>query len=423
MRNLLFRAALQVEADSSALKHFGTTAECFVFNPAFLYNRHLHLLSLIAAIIAGASMCYCALCIWAAIRFASQLKTALAPAANLPPVSILKPLKGTDPEMYESFRSHCIQDYPEYEILFGISDASDPAAVLVEKLRQEFPGRAIRLVLCEKKLGANGKVSSLAQLAAEAKYQILLVDDSDIRVTRDYLKAVVTELQEPGTGMVTCLYRGIPAGTIASRLESLGISTDFSPGVLAAQQIEAGLHFGLGSTLAFRRSELDAIGGFEAIVDHLGDDYELGKRIADLRLKVKLGNEIVETFLLAYGFSDFFSHQLRWARTIRASRPGGYAGLLITYTLTWAVLTVVFSRGAAWAWWLGACAVLLRVTMALVTGVFVLRDREVLRSLWLLPLRDFIAPFVWVGGWFGRKIVWRGEEFVLKNGKLQGIEK
>ncbi|HZQ17200.1 MAG TPA: bacteriohopanetetrol glucosamine biosynthesis glycosyltransferase HpnI [Terriglobales bacterium] len=394
------------------------TVAGFVFGSDFLYNLHLNVLAFIAAVLTGANMAYCALCIWAAARFASQSKRALTPAIDLPPVSILKPLKGTDPEMHESFRSHCIQDYPEYEILFGISDASDPAAALVEKLQREFPHRAIRLVLCEKKLGVNGKVSSLAQLAAEAKYQILLVNDSDIRVTQDYLKAVVTELQEPGVGMVTCLYRGVPAKTIASRLESLGISTDFVAGVLAAKQIEGGLHFGLGSTLAFRRGELEAIGGFEAIVDYLADDYELGKRIADLGMKVALGKEIVETFLPAYSFSDFFSHQLRWARTIRVSRPGGYAGLLMTHTMAWAILTVVLSRGAAWAWGFGACAVLIRIAMAIATGSFVLRDKELLRSLWLLPLRDLIAPFVWLGGLFGRKITWRGEKFKLDRGRL-----
>ena len=395
------------------------TGPAFVFNPTFLYKLHLHLLSLIAALITGASLAYCGLCIWAAIRFASQPRTQPAPATNLPPVSILKPLKGTDPEMYESFRSHCVLDYPQYEILFGVNHLGDPAAELVEKLRAEFPEHAIRLIVCEKVLGANGKVSSLAQLAAEARYDFWLVNDSDIRVEPDYLKTIVTELQQPETGLVTCLYRGIPTSTIASRLESLGISTDFAAGVLVARQIEGGLHFGLGSTLAFRRREIEAIGGFDAIVDYLADDYELGKRIANLGLNVTLASQTVETFLPAYDFSTFFSHQLRWARTIRVSRPGGYAGLLVTYTLFWAVLTVVLAHGAPWAWGLAASAVLLRVGTALSTGLYALRDREVLRSLWLLPVRDLLAPVVWLGGLFGRSIAWRGEKFELEQGKLR----
>jgi len=370
-------------------------------------------------VITGASVGYCVLCIWAAARYASESKHSLTQMPDLPPVSVLKPLKGTDPEMYESFRSHCLQDYPGYEILFGISDANDPAAELVEKLQREFPHCAIKLVRCEKNLGANGKVSSLAQLAEAAKYDILLVNDSDIRVAPDYLRTVITELHAPNTGLVTCLYRGAPANTIASRLESLSISTDFAPGVLAARQIEGGLHFGLGSTLALRCKDLVAIGGFEAIVDYLADDYELGKRIAEQGLKVTLSRSIVETFLPAYSFSGFFSHQLRWVRTIRASRPGGYAGLLLTYTLPWAVLCLLVARGATWAWGLFAAAALLRMTMAVVTAISVLKDGDAMRSLWLLPLRDFLAPLIWLAGMFGRKIVWRGEEFELDKGKLR----
>ena len=366
-------------------------------------------------------MGYCVQCIWAAARHTSPSKNSVTQLSDLPLVSILKPLKGTDPEMYESFYSHCLQDYPSYEILFGISDAKDPAAELVARLQHEFPHRAIKLVRCEENLGGNGKVSSLAQLAEAAKYDILLVNDSDIRVAPDYLRTVIAELHVPNTGLVTCLYRGAPANTIASRLEALGISTDFAPGVLAAKQIEGGLHFGLGSTLAFRRKDLKAIGGFEAIVDYLADDYELGKRIAERGLKVTLSRSIVETFLPAYGFSGFFSHQLRWARTIRASRPGGYAGLLLTYTLPWAALCLLLARGATWAWGLFAAAALLRMTMAVVTAISVLKDGDAMRSLWLLPLRDFLAPLIWLAGMFGRKIVWRGEEFELDKGKLRRV--
>lgn len=365
-----------------------------------------------------ASMTYCALCIYAAARYTLSKSSGL-PLPDPPPVSILKPLKGTDPEMYESFRSHLIQDYPQYEILFGISAVNDPAAELVERLKREFPQRAIKLVLCERELGVNGKVSTLAQLAAAAKYDFMLVNDSDIRVAPDYLRTVIAELHLPNTGLVTCLYRGVPANTIASRLESLSIGTDFVPGVLVAKQIEGGLHFGLGSTLALRRNDLEAIGGFAAIADYLADDYELGKRIAERGLTVSLSRSIVETFLPAYGFSGFLSHQLRWARTIRASRPGGYAGLLLTYTLPWGALCLALGRGAAWAWTLFAAAVLLRISAALASGVHVLRDGEVVRSLWLLPIRDFLAPLVWLAGMFGRRIVWRGEEFELDKGKLK----
>ena len=376
----------------------------------------LNSLVLVSTLAAAVSLVYCALCIWSAAHLGSPRRP--SPPAAKAPVSILKPLKGTDPEMYDSLRSHCLQNYPDYEILFGVTTAADPATPVVEKLIQEFPGRRIRLVRCDKKLGANGKVSSLAQLATVAANDFLLVNDSDIRVSPDYLDTLMRELEEPGTGLVTCLYRGVPAATLASKLESLFINTDFMAGVLAARQIERGLRFAMGSTLAFRRRDLEAIGGFDAIADYLADDYELGRRIAERDLKVKLSESVVETYLPAYDLSRFFSHQLRWARTIRASRPGGYAGLLFTFTLPWAALTVILTRGAAWAWGLLAGALAARLAMAVVTARLALHDRAFMRWLWLLPLRDFLAVLVWLGGVAGHRIVWRGEVFHLQNGKL-----
>ena len=380
-------------------------------------SQLLNISIIVSTLVSAVSVMYCFLCIWAGTRYASHRRR-LASAIGLPPVSILKPIKGTDPEMYASLRTHCVQNYPEYEILFGVTNPDDPAIPVVEKLIEEFPGRTIRLVRCDKKLGANGKVSSLVQLAAVAGHDFFLVNDSDIRVEPGYLCQVMTELQEPETGLVTCLYRGVPADTLGSGLESLSIGTDFMAGVLAARQIERGLRFGLGSTLAFRKRDLEAIGGFEAIVDYLADDYELGHRIAERNLKVKLSESVVETYLPAYDMAGFFSHQLRWARTIRASRAGGYAGLLFTFTLPWAALTLMLARGATWAWGLLAAAIAARTAMALVTSQLVLCDRGFLRWFWLLPFRDFLAVVIWLGGLAGRKIVWRGEVFDLQNGKL-----
>ena len=380
-------------------------------------SQFLHISTIVSTLVSAVSVVYCVLCTWAGTRYASHRRR-LASAIGLPPVSILKPLKGTDPEMYASLRSHCTQKYPTYEILFGVTIPDYPVISVVEKLIDEFPERTIRLVRCDKKLGANGKVSSLAQLAAVAAYDFFLVNDSDIRVEPGYLRQVMTELQAPETGLVTCLYRGVPADTLGSGLESLSIGTDFMAGVLAARQIECGLRFGLGSTLAFRRRDLEAIGGFEAIVDYLADDYELGNRIAARNLKVKLSESVVETYLPAYDRAGFFSHQLRWARTIRTSRAGGYAGLLFTFTLPWATLTLILARGAIWATGLLAAAIAARTTMALITSQLVLRDRAFARWFWLLPFRDFLAVVIWLRGLAGRKIVWRGEVFDLKNGKL-----
>jgi ceramide glucosyltransferase len=339
----------------------------------------------------------------------------------LPPVSILKPLKGTDPDIYESFRSHCLQEYPEYEIIFGVNDPADPAIASVEQLQREFPHRAIRLLVSPVKLGANVKVSNLAQMAREARHEYLIVNDSDIRVEPDYLRRVIEPLTNNQVGMVTCLYWGVAAPTLGSQLESLGISTDFCAGVLVARQLEGGLQFGLGSTLAFRRSDLNLIGGFESVVDYLADDYELGRRIAGLGLKVLLSDVVVETHLPAYDFRGFVAHQMRWARGVRDSRLGGYIGLASTFGLIWALVNLLAAHGAPWSWAVLGAVFLLRVVMALAVGKVVLRDRQVLRQLWLLPLRDLIAVGVWVVSFAGHTVTWRGDRFELKHGRLTRI--
>jgi ceramide glucosyltransferase len=370
-----------------------------------------------------ASAGYYALCLWSAARFLKdRTETRKRASSFTPPISILKPLKGTDPEIYESFRSHCLQDYAEYEIIFGVSDPNDPAITLVEKLQREFPERAIRLVDCRENLGTNTKVSNLAQMFREARYPYLIVNDSDIRVEPDYLRRVISALDDASVGMVTCLYRGIAGPTLGSRLESIGISTDFSAGVLAARQIEGGIRFGLGSTLAFRGKDLEAIGGFESILDYLADDYELGKRMAELGLKVRLSNVVVETFLPSYSLKAYVHHQLRWARSVRDSRRWGYVGLVLTFGLVWAFLSLVLAGGAAWAWVLLATTVFLRMAVALVVGRFTLRDRQVMPLLFLIPLRDSIALAVWVLSFTGHTVDWRGTSFTLKNGKLARLE-
>src|SRR5579862_8747135 len=315
-----------------------------------------------------ASIAYYSLCLYGAARFLGERKAAdrrVRPTPlSLPPISILKPLKGTDPDMYESFRSHCLQKYPGYEIIFGISEANDPAIGFVERLQREFPQIPIRTVLCLRDLGTNIKVSNLAQMVTEARYDHIVVNDSDIRVEPDYLEQVVGPLVDPKVGLVTCLYRGVAGSSLGSRLESLAISTDFSAGVLVARLIEGGLHFGLGSTLAFRQSDLSAIGGFDNLADYLADDYELGRRIAALGREVQLSGTVVETFLPRYGWQQFLDHQLRWARTIRESRPGGYAGLVATFGLPWAVLAFMCARGAIWAWALLGLVVVMRYAVA-----------------------------------------------------------
>jgi ceramide glucosyltransferase len=346
-----------------------------------------------------------------------------ASSGALPPVSILKPLKGVDPEIYESFRSHCLQDYPQYEIIFGVSEPDDPAVAVVQRIQREFPERSIRLEVCPQKLGTNVKVSNLVQMLRAARFDHLIVNDSDIRVERDYLRRILTPMSRPEIGMVTCLYRGVPSATLGSKLESLGISTDFAGGVLAARSLEKGVRFGLGSTLAFRRGELDRVGGFEALLDYLADDYELGKRIAGLGLNVELSEVVVETFLPQYDFGGYFEHQLRWARSVRDSRRWGYVGVLLTFGVPWALLVLLLSRGALWAWGLLAVVAAARILMALIVGEKVLADRHVRPLLPLIPVRDLLAATVWIASFASDQIAWRGDYFHLKDGKLARIER
>ncbi len=357
-----------------------------------------------------------------------------APLATFTPsVSILKSLKGLDPGMIDAFRSHCRQSYAgDFELLFGVSTLADPAVAAVEQLKTEFPQRSIRLIECPERLGTNGKVSTLVQLATQARYPFLLINDSDITVSPRYLERVMAcfapaaeysdeapqgKVQQK-VGLVTALYRGRAHGTLASRLEALGIATDFQAGVLLSMWIEGGLSYGFGSTLAVRREALDKIGGLLPLVDYLADDYELGYRVAQAGYRVALSGEVVETGVPAYGWRGFVDHQLRWERAVRDSRPWGYAGLIFTHGLGWALLNVLASGANPASLWLAGLSLFSRLTLAITVGAEVLDDRRVLASLWLLPLRDLVAMGVWVAGFAGNTIVWRGDRFILKNGKL-----
>jgi ceramide glucosyltransferase len=328
-------------------------------------------------------------------------------------------LCGADPNAYESLRGHCVQDYPEYEILFGVSDPEDVAVGIVRQLIHEFPERKIRLVECSKFMGANYKISNLVQMLPFASHEYVLVNDSDIAVMPGYLDEIMQEFQDSQVGMVTCLYRGIPGKTIGSRLEALGINTDFIPGVLSARQLERGVHFGLGSTLAFHRKALDSIGGFECVADYLGDDYELGRRVAATGYIVALAPCIVEHHLPDYSLKDYLQHQLRWARSMRDSRPKGYAGMVLSFGLPWAMLNLMAAPFTVWAWALLVMALGLRFATAFTIGMGILKDSQLPKHAWLVPVRDLIAVGIWGASFAGRRIVWRGNRFTLENGKLR----
>jgi ceramide glucosyltransferase len=382
---------------------------------------------IVTTVLAVAGMGYYLAAIVSARVFISSRRATLAPFA--PGVSILKSLKGLDPGMLDAFRSHCHQNYlGEYELLFGVSSLDDPSVSAVQQLQAEFPNHNIRLIECPQRLGANGKVSTLVQLASRAHHDFLLVNDSDITVGPHYLSRVMVHFAPPQqrpfhqpphpVGLVTALYRGRMHGTFGSRLESLGIATDFMPSVLVARMLEGGLRYGLGSTLAVSREALQRIGGFEALIDHLADDYELGERIFKAGYRIALTPEIVETSVPAYNWRGFCDHQLRWLRTVRDARPGGYAGLLFTNGFVLALLNVIASGLSPISLWILALVFFLRLSLAMTVGAEVLGDHQVLPHLWLLPLRDLIAFGLWIAGFAGNTIVWRGEQFEVRQGKL-----
>ncbi len=368
---------------------------------------------------------YMLLALWGARDFAHSCERAAAEFA--PDVTILKPVKGVDARMYAGFVSHCRQTYAgRFEIIFGVSSMDDPAVVEIERLCSEFPECAIRLVHCTERLGTSGKVSNLVQMLREARYEFVIVNDSDILVSPNYLTRVMRVFAEPRVGMVTAPYLGRTAVggealTVWSRMEALGISTDFFPGVLTARKIEGGIRFGLGSTLAVSREALTAAGGLEPLVEYLADDYEMGARIAAAGYKVELCCEVVETTVPAYDFRGFREHQLRWARSTRDSRRWGYVGLGITYCVPWAVLNCVASGLALWSFTLLSLVLLARVAVALTVGVGLLRDEQVLRDVWLLPVRDFFGLGFWAWSFASDTVVWRGERFRLVGGRISRV--
>ncbi len=327
-----------------------------------------------------------------------------------PPISILKPVYGLDHGFYSAIRSHAAQEYPGFEILFGVHRDDDPCVAEIDRLRGEFPERGIRLVRCASH-APNGKVAALMDLAREARYEILLVDDSDITAPPGYLWRVAAPLADPSIGVVTCLYRAT-ASTSAGRWEALGIATDFAPSVLVAPL--AGVRdTGLGATLVFRKSDLARAGGFEAIAGHLADDNALARNIARLGMAVHLSRVVVETNLGAPGWGDVWRHQLRWHRTMRVTNRAGYAGLPVTFATLWAVAAAI----AGW-WWVAAALLGARLAMALAAGAL-LECRVTARWGWLVPIRDLWGVAVWLAGLFGDTVLWRGLRLTIdRAGKI-----
>ena len=368
-------------------------------------------------LLALASFAYYVVAIVAALRFFGRTHGVSVPSDFTPPISILKPIYGLDRETYENYASFCTQDYPEYEIVFCVSDEQDPAIPVIAKLASDFPQCRINLLIGSEPLGVSDKVNKLCRMAREARHEFLAVSDSDVRVETEYLRAIAAPFRDPAVGAVTCLYRGLTDGSLAANLEAIGNSTDFTAGVLVAW-LFAPVNFTLGATMATTKTRLAEIGGFESLVDHFSDDYELGNRIAARGHRVELSTFPVSIVYPHQTLADAFRHQLRWNVSIRFSRPAGHLGLIFTQALPLALLAAIFAPSAGWAISFLAGYLLLRGISAWVVGVYGMRDPGVRKHMELLPLRDAFAFVVWIASFFPQRIHWRGREFYVRDKRL-----
>ena len=336
-----------------------------------------------------------------------------------PPVSVLKPVKGVDFEAYQNFASFCQQDYPDYELIFGVANSEDPIVPVIEHLRRDFPDRNIRLIVAET-FGANRKASLLHALAGEAKYEILVVSDSDMRVTPDYLKQVVAPLADEQVGLVTCPYQGESPHSFTAGLETLHMGVTFLPSVVVARKV-LDMRFAMGATVVLRQRDLARLGGFAVFADYLADDYQLGARIATLGLKVRLSNYVMASVLGATTFHEQWDREVRWMRCSRASRPLEYPGLLLSYSTPLSVVLVVVNRFSTASLGIMAGSLFIRWVVAWLISVRT-ADQQARRRLPWLPVRDLLSAATWCVGILGRRITWRGETFLVQaDGRMRPV--
>jgi ceramide glucosyltransferase len=375
-------------------------------------------------IVALAPFLYYLLAIYCSWDFFRKSRTDAPPNPfYAPPASILKPVRGVDREAYENFASFCRLDYPEYEIVFAIGDPHDPAIPVIEKLRHNFPERAIRLVTSVPQLGANCKLNNLCKLVQEAKYDLLVMNDSDVRVERDYLRQVAAPFVDPEVGVVTTFFRGVTEGSLVAELEALVLGTETVPNAPVARKIEGKVRFAFGWTMATTKWHLAETGGFEAMVNRHSDDFELGNRIAAEGFKVELIRMPVQMVYSRKTMGEFLRHELRWAIGLKNVRRMGYLGLLLTFGLPWAMVAAMVTQSVGVAAAYLAAYLMLRLGLVWMTGVWGLDDPVSRRSWWLVPLRDAVTFLVWMVGLFGSTIEWRGTEYRVRKGLLVSQEK
>jgi ceramide glucosyltransferase len=362
---------------------------------------------LLLALVAG-SLVYCVLTVVAALRYRGVRPPSLAGHI---PISILKPLAGIDDGLEENLRTFFEQQYFDFEILFAVRNPNDPAIAVADRLRARYPGVPSRLIVTGEPPYPNAKVYSLDRMLAAARH--------DIRVTPDMLAVIAAEFQDAKLGLATCPYRAVPGRSFWNTLEAIGLNTEFIGGVLVARMLD-GMKFALGPTIAARRATLEGIGGFDAVKDFLAEDFVMGNLAAARGDRVILSSYVIEHHIGAQTFGANLRHRLRWNRSTRRSRPAGYVGQLFTNPLPLALL--LWAARPDW-WPVAAVTLLLRAAAGLATAGYVLRDPLTARLFFLLPLQDILSFAMWLAGFFGNTILWRGRKYYLQpDGRFELVQ-
>jgi len=358
------------------------------------------------------------LAIYSSIRYFWQSRNQSRKNLNFtPPVSNLKPVRGLDPDTYENFASFCRQDYPQYEILFCVTDQTDPSVPVIQKLMRDFPERKIRLLYSAGHTAINDKVAKLRLMEREAQYEYLVINDSDVRVDSEYLRRVVAPLRDPRVGGVTCFYVSSREGSFVEKLQTIGMISDFYAGVLVAWQLD-GVHFALGPTMASTKQRVRGFGGFQVLENRPADDLLFGRLIAEQGVEMKLLPFAVETVPDFQGVGELLAKRARWMTVMKTMRPWGHFGLLFTWGLPWATLAVLVHPTLliAVAYW--GLYLVFRVTMTWLIGIRGLKQMGLWTKMPLIPLWDAMAFLIWLISFTRTTIRWRNVDYQLRNGQF-----
>jgi ceramide glucosyltransferase len=374
-----------------------------------------HLTELFLLVAASPFVYYC-LAIFSSWRFFRQ--PAQPPRKDVaPPVSILKPIRGLDPDAYENLSSFCKLDYPEYEIVFCVDPDDQAVLDVIEKLMADFPGQTIRVLHGSGRVATNDKVAKLARLVNDAAHEVVVISDSDVRVRPDYLRKIVAPLADPKVGAVTCFYLPTESATFTDHLQSIGMTSDFYAGILVAWQLD-GIKFALGPTIATTRTRLNGFGGYPDVENRPADDLLVGRLIAEQGYEVVLLNYSIETVCDYASLGDLLHKRLRWIVVMRHMRPWGHLGLLFTQGLPWSLAALAIHPSAVIALAYLGSYMILRIAMTGVIGAYGLRHAELLKQIALIPVWDAVAFAIWLTSFGRNSIRWRGADYHIRDGRL-----